>query len=861
MARELRLGFAMGGGVSLGTFSGAALSEAIKLAVLHGGYTDGGQWQRYDRVVIDVFSGASAGAMALALMLRTLTERAPEAEERARHRLENDFGDEVAEAFHRLPDAAKRDLIAAQAVQDAQEDVWVDEVSIDRLLGMDAGKPARPINDRRSTIDGDPGAERSGSTADSRATDSSLPYTAGILDRGAVDDIARHRIGFSGALDLSGRRLLADRVLFACTLSNTTPILVDSRRDLDPSKVGWLGLADGLTSYEHKEVRVFDLSFVERAPDSPSRWCRYHAADKVEDPTTGIGDLRGSRAWAKITATAIACGAFPFAFEPVVLTRKRYEFAERWPKRLSDAGIDAYPFTYFDGGAFNNEPIREAFRMAAFMDALRPGHDYDRRIIFVDPKVGVVDPDFRVPVHVQWLLQESNALKALGGADLVRKASLDRLAPHAASVLTAFMDQAQMVEEDKVYGARRRFQERATVRGILAHALSNHPAARDFEKLRNYCDGRLAERADRIAMPEGAIDLTGELNRVIAEEPGYLPDLRGRAERFHGLVHPERSTHAAQWLRALAFVALDLAMDMPGKRANDRLIAIAPVLDVGPPPQGQTIELPGGRVAGFGGFTSAVPGRYETAMGRYCAREFLEAAHMIPSADPPAPAPLWGPGQEADYRRDLDRGLGLLAERVGEAVRASHLVHIFPGVDTALKAAVAKIAVNKVAGLSRTPHPTTHFQFNIAVPDGRYELDGPGLADRDLGAIKAAELVMQAGAGAATGSGPSPSPASAPAWFIVTFVDWDEEAGAWSGPFIDEDAQMLPIHRDGPGPLPDRLVCTVALPDADLVRQATLWPDGRFTATLDVATHEGERGIAGFWGVEAGVAGLEERLW
>lgn len=822
MARELRLGFAMGGGVSLGTFSGAALSEAIKLAVLHGGYSDdAGQWRRYDRVVIDVFSGASAGAMALALMLRTLTQRSPDAEARARHRLENDLGDDVAEAFRSLPDAAKRDLIAAQAVQDAQEEVWVDEVSIDRLLGVDAG-----------------------------TSDPSLPYTAGILDRGAVDDIARQRIGFQGPLDLSGRRLLADRVLFACTLSNATPVLVDARGDLEASKAGWLGLGDGLTSYEHKEVRVFDLSFVERAPDSPSRWCRYHAADKVADPTTGIGDLRGSRAWAKITATAIACGAFPFAFEPVVLTRKRYEFAERWPERLADAGIDAYPFTYFDGGAFNNEPIREAFRMAAFMDALRPGHDYDRRIIFVDPKVGVVDPGFRVPVHVQWLLREPNAFESLGGAHLIRKTSIDRLAPHAGSVLTAFMDQARMVEEDKVYGARRRFRERDVVRGILAGALSDHPGAGDFDALRDYCDARLAERAHRIAMPEGAIDLTGELRRVIAEEPGHLPNLQGRAGRFRELAHPERSNHAAQWLRALAFVALDLAMDMPGKRANDRLIAIAPVLGVGDRRQPRAVELPGGRVAGFGGFTSAVPGRYETAMGRYCARGFLEAARMIKPTSQPAAAPLWGPGQEAEYRRDLDRGLGLLAERVGQAVRASHLVHIFPGVDAALKAAVAKIAVNKVSGLSRAQTPRTRFQFNIAVPDRRYELDGPGLADPDLGAIKA-------------GSGRSPDHASnaAPGWVIVVFADWDEEESAWSGPFLDEDAQMLPIHRDGPGPLPDRLVCTVALPDADLVREAKLWPDGHFTGALDLANHDGHRGIAGFWGVEPGVVGLEEGLW
>src|SRR4051794_518520 len=69
----LRLGFALGGGVSLGTFCGSALSESIKLLLLYGRDRHG---QPYDRIRIDVFSGASAGALSLGLMLRTLAEPA-----------------------------------------------------------------------------------------------------------------------------------------------------------------------------------------------------------------------------------------------------------------------------------------------------------------------------------------------------------------------------------------------------------------------------------------------------------------------------------------------------------------------------------------------------------------------------------------------------------------------------------------------------------------------------------------------------------------------------------------------------------------------------------------------------------------
>ena len=69
MAGTLRIGFAMGGGVSLGTFNGAALTQALKLAILRSPYT---------RIEVDCFSGASAGAMSLAVLLRGLAQQTPE---------------------------------------------------------------------------------------------------------------------------------------------------------------------------------------------------------------------------------------------------------------------------------------------------------------------------------------------------------------------------------------------------------------------------------------------------------------------------------------------------------------------------------------------------------------------------------------------------------------------------------------------------------------------------------------------------------------------------------------------------------------------------------------------------------------
>ena len=78
--KVLRLGFVMGGGVSLGTFSGAALAEAIKQLIVYGKYDSGLRdstgnpvYKSYSKVEIDIFSGASAGAISLGIMLRVLT--------------------------------------------------------------------------------------------------------------------------------------------------------------------------------------------------------------------------------------------------------------------------------------------------------------------------------------------------------------------------------------------------------------------------------------------------------------------------------------------------------------------------------------------------------------------------------------------------------------------------------------------------------------------------------------------------------------------------------------------------------------------------------------------------------------------
>ena len=363
----------MGGGVSLGTFCGGALSQALKLLIVYGRDREG---QPYDKIVVDVFSGASAGALSLGAMLRYLLFQTDQQKADAVAKLQIEFGD----LFNHLAPQAREDLIAAQVVQDTQKQLWTDEIKLSKLLPADENGPLR--------------------------------FKASLLDRAAVDDIARrHLVQWQGSgIRFDRRRLLADRVLYACTLANLTPMIADARAEFPGNEVGFIGLNDGMRSHTHRDLRVFDLNFVKQTDPTddrfPDRWCLFHDAPERKGL---IGDLNKPETWAKIAATAIASGGFPFAFEPVVLPRKAFEYGPNlWcrtfgkapPRKKSDFdGQASHPFSFVDGGTFNNEPIREAFRLASFIDgytrAETPGTAVQRLIVFVDPFVSGTTPSSR----------------------------------------------------------------------------------------------------------------------------------------------------------------------------------------------------------------------------------------------------------------------------------------------------------------------------------------------------------------------------------------------------------------------------------------------------------------------------------
>lgn len=820
----------MGGGVSLGTFCGAALTQAIKLALVHGRDQQG---EPYDRVEIDVFSGASAGALSLCAMLRSLAEGDIRQEQQALDSLRAEFKTALAG----LDAERMRDLVAAQIAQLKQEELWSREIKLDALLG--------------------------------EGGDGRLRSRASILDRGAVDRIAqRHIVNWPGGrAEFSRRRLLADRVLYACTLSNLTPIVVDATDSLPGHKAGYVGLADGLRSHSHRDLRVFDLHFVrEQNPEDashPERWCRYHRAAERRGT---IGDLREPRSWAKIAATAIASGAFPGAFEPVVLRRRAYEYGRRlWCRTFGIREADYDPaaeflFTYADGGMFNNEPIREAFRLASFIDGHRPddgGRAVERLIVFVDPFISPETPAFNLPIHRQWALEEPNIFGSLDGHDLRRRNSLDRLLPHLGTLLGAVSNESRTIETDRIAQVRDVFALRSAIRASLDGTLATNTPTAEYERLRQFIVGQLSRSKQEEMIPAGPLTLEREMERVVAEEstrelrmqppppnPMFTP-LRGRAGEFLRLANPSQSPQAATWLRVLAFAALDLVLGLEGKNEGARLVAIAPFRDLEAalasgrrPP---SIDLPGGRLGGFAGFMSDIPDQLEFRVARRCAAEFLRDCGVLDRATPlPDGEDFTLPDTDwRKFREEVNAGLQRLSERVAQMLNDSHLIQVFPGVDALLRKLAAQIAKRAVSGLEWEPHERTTVELRVRVPNQRFELDGRG----PFGGVDSEPVEMEF--------------EGEPAWFLVTLAIFDHCTGTWSGGFVTDGA--LDVDEDGTLMRADKDFCTITLPTRRQVELARQRPTALFSLELKGS----DRGTAlppERWQVGDGVRPLEDEL-
>ena len=805
--RELRLAFAMGGGVSLGAFSGAALTQAIKL-VLAECVTSTDPKRRYDRVIIDAFSGASAGAVSLAIMLRGLLDRDDAQTAGAAAALHNDpvVGPAYRQALATPAQSMlARQLEAAQHAQNLQRQVWVEDMRIENLLG----EARRMINGK------------------------------GLFDLDFLKTLAGRYTTLPSDAQTWRTQLLAPRILLCCTLANLSPITVDGRNSVDTSKGAYIALTDGLRSTEHRDLRIFDLRLTRQiidpeSPDDPTRWVRYHVFDEIAGK---VGDLRAQKTWLKIFLTAAACGAFPFAFAPVVLKRDWWEYGQAyWPKSLWGNAdkplVKEFPFSYIDGGLFNNEPIREAFRLSSFLDARYPREQDGepvtscRRVIFVDPFVEPEHHSLRLGIHSDYAQRDAGWMSALAGIRVDRLTTLERFKPHAALLVGALRSQSSVNEADRVSQTRSVFALRDQMRVHLARLLNPDPAVEQIVGMLREC-ARLLDRDRKLAaIPPRRLTIRDELLRIADEEP-TLRALRPAVSQWPvGPEIPEvldPAVSRSDWLHAAAFVAVDVIMELEGKSEDSTLLAIAPFLDieallsklVGPDgnPRGldleslrpHVIDLPAGHLSGFAGFLSPRARVHAFDAGKVAAAEFLHADDRIDKPAGSRAAVSLNANELQQIESDVRAGLKRLSTRLGELLSAMRLIDAPAGLNRMIADLISAWFVKpSIRDLppAAPPH-TTRFEFRIHEVGSKHRLKTPDGAIRPI----------QIGDGIA----------------LVTFLDYHHHAAherdRWQGPAIDRQTGLLSVRTSRP-------FCGFRLPSTPLVEQAMRDPQAIFVTSI-----------------------------
>jgi hypothetical protein len=398
-----------------------------------------------------------------------------------------------------------------------------------------------------------------------------------------------------------------------------------------------------------------------------------------------------------------------------------------------------------------------------------------------------------------------------------------------------------VVEADRIYLTRDKFENRAAMRTRLASILTKTPDTADLTRVLHYCEVLLAANRNDMTLPPNSVSIEGELARVIMEESiGINGAIDPIVEEIRQGGSPD---NADLWLRALTYVALDLSMDLTGKWEQADVIAIAPFQLDATGAAVKKLPLPGGGLAGFAGFMSLVhrgdEQGYDFRIARWCARQFLEGCKLIA----PGPAPLdprdleWSETDNAAFTVDVTNKIPLLANRVRDMINSTSLIDAGIATDM-IRGALATWASGKIENALLSADPSERYEVELHVVLDRDNLELAGRS-HDLPPI---------------GTGPDGAKR------IITIGEFRcdprlEGGGLWSGPGIWDGATAARIIVDIPGSISGHY-CTIDLPPLEMAKVSCRFPCAR----LQVAAQRDEAVPGSRWGPVTLFPTLEETL-
>ncbi len=854
----------MGGGVSLGTFSGSALTECIKEFIV---------FNPDKEVEIDVFSGASAGAISLAAMLRIMASfedklpllrkmeefrEVPDIERALMEKLTQQYGDQ----FTHLSNHQQRQMLCAQVAQEFQKLIWCYEAEIKSLAGIYGTGQNRDLANKGS-----------------------------LLDRERLLDLAREVIiPDHDNLTLNHQDSpLAGRVLFANTLTRIDPIIFGSSKIFNNfcddealnkkyTEIFQTIAQDGTSSKTHKDVRVFDVIFPvaakERSLDPranihPPRWVRAQV-DGGLAPESGreLFDLSKRQFWATVVATALACGAFPFAFEQVPLTRYDYEYGENGIV-VNGKRFKSYTHSYIDGGTLNNEPISEAFRLSSFIDAMNVDDQAERYVVFVDPFLSDKSDAKVKSFYRQHLLSEetNNILKVPG---------LSKITAFLGPMIGILRSEGSISELDKSMSILDKFEKRKQLREFFSQTIDFgfvsdvnsisddklHLINTQLKEVRKLISDEVNKLQGRTTIPK-IINFYTEVRKLLTDpenESFFLPEIISAARQdkmmqlagfreFFDVNEPiplsrENTQYSRYWLKCLYFILLDITMDLIGKDERTKLIPIGPVrfTENGV----EKIKLAGQPMEAFIGFFDFNRRIFDFEVGRSVTRNIL---HILGLGAPEMA--VLPEAQFDDITIDINLRNVLnqvLEKRVsGEIVRNIKKMLNSTGrgmKDDLVDNFLSLLAVlfggyaSKMTDAILAPASGLPIELKIKVESDGFQIDDlsqghlmEALNDRDISVTR-------------DGHGNI---------FLLAVFPYFENEGQWKQEQFIKDGQIT-IVKDRIGR--DRVIAQVPLPGREIMEEALRYPYPILRLNFSDFEQTGHAN----WEVEMGVTPLEQQI-
>jgi len=747
--KTLKIGLVMAGGTSMGVFTGVALTESLKQILI---FAKNKQGDLFEKIEIDIMTGASAGSVVLALLFRSLINAddiCPLTQKEIQIKLIAQYGSPLWES---LSEDKKNDLIRLQQAQEIQIEVWTKELEIKNFL-KDSGE---------------------------------LNKSASVLNSSILSEIAQKYMFPPKTLN---KKLLANRVLMQFTLSRLAAFRHDGRSKFtneDKNTPLAKALGDGLVTYDHRDSRTFDihLNGDDKNIINPT-WIKVKPHNKAQK-----NSVPDSKFWAQSVSTAIASAAFPFALEPVVLMRNKSEYGAEWPDELSD--FEEYPFTYIDGGVLNNEPIREAFKLAQIIDSKEVS--FERKIIFIDPNVKEKQGGFNPGIHGQFYFPKHKSKFQ----ELELKNTHQRLGSFIWPMINMYEHQSKVIEGDKILDMKKRFAQRREFHKNLIAILPDKVEKERILYMVKVCENLISTNKSSSPLD---LSIWKALEKVIKTYNfDFFSNIRGYKSFetfFLQLKTKLEIENSRQWYAALWLLYGDFTLGLQKKDENSELVPIAPY-DF---KTDNIVRLPGAEVAGFAGFSSKEIADFTIRFARNMSSRFLKLSHTIPeeSATACSEIPILT-FEEVRKDKDFQKNMKIFYDRIEEVLTAKKLSY-----EVIWKFGELK---NKISSFLEKTSNTKTYEFRIEIPKTlakKLELDGKDFFDTDMKTVTVNKTN-----------------------YLVTFADYDSKSGKWAGIHLNK-AGYLSIDYDGD----KHAFCQIEMPSLKHIQELELMPNPFFRMLIN----------------------------